>query len=53
MENKKLCSKCKKYWHPVKFDMCFNCHSQQPARITQFDKHATWLDNQFEAKGSC
>jgi len=38
MENKKLCAKCKKYYHPVKFKMCWKCYSEAPARITQYAK---------------
>ena len=55
MENKKLCAKCKKYYHPVKYSMCFSCYSSQTARITQYKKpkdYTNLLDNQFEAKHS-
>ena len=29
MKNKKLC-KCKRYWHPDKYKMCWECWSKQP-----------------------
>ncbi len=33
---KKLCKKCGNNYHPDNFDMCWNCYSMQPARITGF-----------------
>jgi uncharacterized OB-fold protein len=35
---KKLCS-CGRCYHPVKYDKCWKCFSEQPARVKQYDKN--------------
>jgi len=48
---KKLC-KCGRCYHPVKFDKCWKCFSEQPARITQFDRNAEGYESMKDATES-
>lgn len=34
-KGKKLCSKCKLRYHPEEYDICWDCFSKQPQRITE------------------
>lgn len=35
---KVLCKVCGNYYHPKKFEMCWECFSKQPKRVKQYEE---------------